>query len=58
MLTGLLPHNHRELKNDSNAPCAHEVYLDVLASTGYRNYYYGKWHAGPGTALCARAEAR
>jgi arylsulfatase A-like enzyme len=50
MLTGLLPHNHKELKNDSNAPYAHQVYLDVLASAGYRNYYFGKWHAGPGTA--------
>jgi arylsulfatase A-like enzyme len=56
MLTGLFPHNHRELKNDSDAPYAHEVYLDVLASAGYRNYYYGKWHAGPGTAHDHRCE--
>jgi arylsulfatase A-like enzyme len=50
MLTGLFPHNHGEVKNDSNHPYEHEVYLDVLAENGYQNYYYGKWHAGPGTA--------
>ena len=38
------------IKNDTNAPFDHEVYLDLLAERGYRNYYYGKWHAGPGTA--------
>jgi arylsulfatase A-like enzyme len=50
MLTGLLPHSHGEIKNDMNAPYTHELYLDTLAAIGYRNYYYGKWHAGPGTA--------
>lgn len=51
MLTGLYPHNHGELKNDMGHPYDREVYLDILAANGYRNYYYGKWHAGPGTAL-------
>jgi arylsulfatase A-like enzyme len=50
MLTGLYPHNHGEIKNDSGHPYDREVYLDVLAEAGYRNYYYGKWHAGSGTA--------
>jgi len=50
MLTGLFPHNHREIKNNANHPYDREVYLDLLAEAGYRNYYYGKWHAGPGTA--------
>ena len=50
MLTGLFPHNHGELKNGTNHPFDRETYLDILAEGGYRNYYYGKWHAGPGTA--------
>jgi arylsulfatase A-like enzyme len=50
MLTGLYPHNHGELKNGVDHPYDREVYLDLLAEAGYRNYYYGKWHAGPGTA--------
>ena len=50
MLTGLFPHNHGELKNDTNHPYDRQVYLDVLAGAGYRSYYYGKWHAGAGTA--------
>ena len=50
MLTGLFPHNHGEIKNDTNHAFDREVYLDLLSDAGYRNYYYGKWHAGPGTA--------
>lgn len=50
MLTGLFPHNHGEVKNPSHHPFDRETYLDILADGGYRNYYYGKWHAGPGTA--------
>jgi arylsulfatase A-like enzyme len=56
MLTGLFPHNHRELQNDTNHPYDREVYLDALAAAGYRNYYYGKWHAGAGTAKDHHAE--
>jgi arylsulfatase A-like enzyme len=51
MLTGLYPHNHGEIKNDREHPFDRETYLDLLAGAGYRNTYYGKWHAGPGTGL-------
>lgn len=51
LLTGLYPHNHRNYYNYSEAPYDHEIYLDLLAEAGYRSYYFGKWHAGPGTAL-------
>ncbi len=51
MLTGLFPHNHGEIKNDTNHPFDREVYLDLLAAAGYDCWYYGKWHAGPGTAF-------
>lgn len=50
MLNGLYPHTHGEIKNDSNIPFEEETYLEKLAKAGYKNYYYGKWHAGPGTA--------
>jgi len=50
LLTGLFPHNHRELKNEVNYPFDKETYLNILANAGYKNYYFGKWHAGPGTA--------
>jgi len=50
LLTGLYPHNHGEIKNDTNHPFDTQDYLDVLAEAGYSNYYYGKWHAGGGTA--------
>jgi arylsulfatase A-like enzyme len=51
LLTGLFPHNHGELKNDYNHPFDKPTYTEILAANGYRNCYYGKWHAGPGTAL-------
>ncbi|MBT3319043.1 MAG: sulfatase-like hydrolase/transferase [Clostridia bacterium] len=50
MLNGLYPHNHGETRNDKNMPYIEQTYLDVLASSGYKNYYFGKWHAGPGSA--------
>ncbi|TFG08176.1 MAG: DUF4976 domain-containing protein [Promethearchaeota archaeon] len=50
MLNGLFPHSHGEIKNDSNHPYEKEIYLDKFAEAGYKNYYFGKWHAGPGTA--------
>ena len=50
MLTGLFPHNHKEIHNGTDHPYDREVYLDILSEQGYRNYYYGKWHAGAGTA--------
>ena len=51
LLTGLYPHAHKQYFNYSDPPYDHEVYLDTLAGAGYDNYYYGKWHAGPGSAL-------
>jgi arylsulfatase A-like enzyme len=51
MLNGLFPHTHGELSNMSFNPFTYETYLDKLAEVGYNNYYFGKWHAGPGTAL-------
>ncbi|WP_434693936.1 sulfatase-like hydrolase/transferase [Hungatella sp. SB206] len=51
LLTGLYPHAHKQYHNETNPPYADEVYLDSLAEAGYRNYFFGKWHAGPGTAL-------
>jgi len=51
LLTGLYPHNHRNYYNYSNSPYDHEVYLSKLAEAGYRCFYFGKWHAGAGTAL-------
>jgi arylsulfatase A-like enzyme len=49
LLTGLYTHNHKNYYNYSEAPYDHEIYFDRLAEHGYRNYYFGKWHAGPGT---------
>ena len=51
LATGLYPHNHRNYFNYSNAPYEHEIYLTNLARVGYRCFYFGKWHAGAGTAL-------
>ncbi|HBQ65031.1 MAG TPA: hypothetical protein DD727_08985 [Clostridiales bacterium] len=50
MLTGLYPHHHGEIHNDINHPFDRDTYLDLLATAGYRNFYFGKWHAGPGNA--------
>lgn len=46
MLNGQYPHVHGHLYNDSNIPYDEESYLNVLADSGYKNYYVGKWHAG------------
>lgn len=56
LLTGLYPHNSGQIHNETNPPYDHEVYLDTLAENGYRNYYFGKWHAGPGCAKDHHAE--
>jgi len=50
VLSGLYSHHHGEILNDVNVPYTQRTYLDILKDEGYRNYYYGKWHAGPGTA--------
>lgn len=51
VLSGLYSHHHGEILNDVNVPYTDDTYLDILTKNGYRNYYYGKWHAGPGTAF-------
>lgn len=50
MLTGLYAHAHKQHHNYTDPPYDTEVYLDTLAEAGYQNFYYGKWHAGPGAA--------
>lgn len=50
LLTGLYPHNHKQVHNENVAPYEQELVLDVLKDEGYNNYYYGKWHAGLGAA--------
>ncbi|NVM55065.1 MAG: sulfatase-like hydrolase/transferase [Candidatus Helarchaeota archaeon] len=50
ILTGLFPHNHGEIVNDTNHKYDRITYLEKLAEDGYENYYYGKWHAGRKTA--------
>lgn len=56
LLTGLYPHNHGNLYNFAPAPFVEETYPDVLWEAGYRNFVFGKWHAGPGTALDHHSE--
>ncbi|HNT33883.1 MAG TPA: sulfatase-like hydrolase/transferase [bacterium] len=50
MLTGLFPHRHGQIRNGPDHPFDKQTYLEKLSDAGYRNFYYGKWHAGPGTA--------
>ncbi|HNT34053.1 MAG TPA: sulfatase-like hydrolase/transferase, partial [bacterium] len=50
MLTGLMPHQHGQTTNAFAYPFDRETYLEHLRDSGYRSFYYGKWHAGPGTA--------
>jgi arylsulfatase A-like enzyme len=50
ILTGLFPHNHGEICNDTNFLYDRDLYLDILGINGYKNYYFGKWHAGRQTA--------
>jgi len=50
LLTGLYPHNHKEIKNETHHPYDKETYFEGLKRRGYDLYYYGKWHTGSGTA--------
>ncbi len=50
ILTSLYPHTHGQLQNRPTTPIQNEIYNERLTAAGYRNYYFGKWHAGPGTA--------
>jgi arylsulfatase A-like enzyme len=48
MLTGVFPHRHGLLHNDENQRAApYAFYFAPLATQGYRNFCFGKWHAGP-----------
>lgn len=49
ILNGLYAHAHENYYNDSFKAYDEESYLQILHGEGYRNFYYGKWHAGPGT---------
>lgn len=51
ILSGLYAHTHKQHYNDSHMPYTEESYLRLLARNGYKNYYYGKWHAGPKTPM-------
>ncbi|MBD3215503.1 MAG: sulfatase-like hydrolase/transferase, partial [Candidatus Lokiarchaeota archaeon] len=48
MLTGLFPHNHGEIKNETNHKYDRELYLERLKKEDYELFYFGKWHAGRG----------
>ncbi|MHA1110394.1 MAG: sulfatase-like hydrolase/transferase [Promethearchaeota archaeon] len=50
IMTGLYPHNHKEIKNEAHHPYDKETYFEPLKEQGYDLFYYGKWHAGTGTA--------
>ncbi len=50
ILTGLYPHNHKEIHCAMNHPYDKDIYHDILAKSGYENFYYGKWHAGEGSS--------
>ncbi|MBD3254126.1 MAG: sulfatase-like hydrolase/transferase [Candidatus Lokiarchaeota archaeon] len=56
ILTGVFPHAHGELNNTMFRAFERITYLDILANQGYDNYYYGKWHAGSGTAFDHQCE--
>ena len=51
MLTGLYPHTHGEIKNESNHTYDQELYFHRLRQEGYNIYYFGKWHAGKGIPM-------
>lgn len=50
LLTALYPHKHGQVHNENTAPYKNELFLNILKDNGYKNYYYGKWHAGEGKA--------
>ncbi len=51
MLTGLYPHSHGEVKNETNHKYDRDLYFDRLKKQGYDLYYFGKWHAGKGVPM-------
>ncbi|MEG0169054.1 sulfatase-like hydrolase/transferase [Anaerorhabdus sp.] len=50
MLNGQFAHKHKNYYNTSSAPYDEETYLEALFKEGYKNYYFGKWHAGADNA--------
>lgn len=53
MLNGQFAHKHKNYFNTSAAPYEEETYLQRLHQEGYKNYYFGKWHAGAKNATTA-----
>lgn len=51
MLNGQFSHKHKNYFNTSAEPYTEENYLRKLHESGYKNFYYGKWHAGGGHAI-------
>ena len=49
MLNGLYPHRHGQLRNGMTK-IVERTYFDCLKESGYDSYYFGKFHAGKGTA--------
>ncbi len=49
MLNGLYPHKHGQLRNGMTE-ITERTYFDCLTESGYDSYYFGKFHAGKGTA--------
>jgi arylsulfatase A-like enzyme len=50
LLCGYHPHTHRNVHNQNQKPFQETTYLEYLESAGYEQYFFGKWHAGPGDA--------
>lgn len=53
MLNGQYAHMHQNWYNTSTVPYNEETYLRLLSKGGYKNYYFGKWHAGANNAITA-----
>ncbi|TDE14313.1 sulfatase-like hydrolase/transferase [Jiangella asiatica] len=56
IVSGRYPHSHGEIRNDTGTPFDEPTLFSELAAAGYAQYYFGKWHAGPGTAQDLGAE--
>ena len=49
MVSGLYTYNHGQ-NNNGDVDFTYETYIERLKQEGYYVYYYGKRHAGKGTA--------
>lgn len=56
MLNGQFAHKHKNYFNTSAVPYDEETYLSRFHEAGYRNFYYGKWHAGAGNATTIESQ--